>query len=131
MPLIFKRRHRTKLIVPPTGDSVAKVAPSLDLPWVRTLGKAFYWERLIESGEAAIRQSWRARCRSWKRRLARHGRYQPASCAHQHLLVQSHIHDSLPLERPELVNQAFRDQRKREPERGNMPREHAPTTGAG
>jgi len=53
VPLAIKRRHRTKLIVPPAGDAVAKVATSLDLPLVRTLGKAFYWERLIESGEVA------------------------------------------------------------------------------
>lgn len=51
VPLTIKRRHRTKLIVPPTGATVANGPTSMDLPLVRTLGKAFYWERLIESGE--------------------------------------------------------------------------------
>lgn len=52
VPLSIKRRHRTKLIVPPDGETGAK-ATTMDLPLVRTLGKAFYWERLIESGEVA------------------------------------------------------------------------------
>lgn len=51
VPLSIKRRHRTKLIVPPEGETSAKTTTSTDLPLVRTLGKAFYWERLIESGE--------------------------------------------------------------------------------
>lgn len=53
VPLSIKRRHRTKLIVPPHGETTAKATSSMDLPLVRTLGKAFYWERLIESGEVA------------------------------------------------------------------------------
>ena len=53
VPLSIKRRHRTKLIVPPDGETGAKATTSMDLPLVRTLGKAFYWERLIESGEVA------------------------------------------------------------------------------
>lgn len=53
VPLSIKRRHRTKLIVPPDGETSAKATTSMDLPLVRTLGKAFYWERLIESGEVA------------------------------------------------------------------------------
>lgn len=53
VPLSIKRRHRTKLIVPPDGETGAKTTTSMDLPLVRTLGKAFYWERLIESGEVA------------------------------------------------------------------------------
>lgn len=53
VPLSIKRRHRTKLIVPPDGDAGARGTISIDLPLLRTLGKAFYWERLIESGEVA------------------------------------------------------------------------------
>lgn len=53
VPLSIKRRHRTKLIVPPEGGTGAKATTSMDLPLLRTLGKAFYWERLIESGEVA------------------------------------------------------------------------------
>ena len=53
VPLSIKRRHRTKLIVPPDGEAGARTSTSLDLPLLRTLGKAFYWEQLIESGEVA------------------------------------------------------------------------------
>lgn len=53
VPLTIKRRHRTKLIVPPVGTAVAGAPTSMDLPLLRTLGKAFYWERLMESGEVA------------------------------------------------------------------------------
>lgn len=53
VPLSIKRRHRTKLIVPPEGETGAKTTTSMDFPLIRTLGKAFYWERLIESGEVA------------------------------------------------------------------------------
>ena len=53
VPLSIKRRHRTKLIVPPVGAVMGGAQTSMDLPLVRTLGKAFYWERLIESGEVA------------------------------------------------------------------------------
>lgn len=53
VPLSIKRRHRTKLILPPDGETGAKATPSMDLPLIRTLGKAFYWERLLESGEVA------------------------------------------------------------------------------
>ena len=34
VPLSIKRRHRTKLIVPPDGEAVAKSATSMDLPLV-------------------------------------------------------------------------------------------------
>ena len=53
VPLSIKRRHRTKLILPPVGAVMAEAHTSMDLPLARTLGKAFYWERLIESGEVA------------------------------------------------------------------------------
>ncbi|MBL0422605.1 hypothetical protein JI739_19840 [Ramlibacter sp. AW1] len=53
VPLSIKRRHRTKMIVPPEGDTGLRGTTSMDLPLIRTLGKAFYWERLIESGEVA------------------------------------------------------------------------------
>jgi hypothetical protein len=52
VPLTIKRRHRTKLIVPPDGETGTNVT-TMDLPLIRTLGKAFYWERLIESGDVA------------------------------------------------------------------------------
>ena len=53
VPLVIKRRHRSKLVVPPAGASVVKATASFDLPLIRTLGKAFYWQRLIDTGEVA------------------------------------------------------------------------------
>ena len=53
VPLAIKRRHRTKLIMPPVGGNTVKTASSFDLPLIRTLGKAFYWQRLIDTGEVA------------------------------------------------------------------------------
>jgi hypothetical protein len=51
VPLMIKRRHRSKLIVPPVGASTVKATASFDLPLIRTLGKAFYWQRMIDTGE--------------------------------------------------------------------------------
>ena len=38
---------------PPTGTDFVKATSSFDLPLIRTLGKAFYWQRLIDTGEVA------------------------------------------------------------------------------
>ena len=53
VPLTIRRRHVRKLIVPPADTSVVTTATSFDLPLIRTLGKAFYWQKLIDSGEVA------------------------------------------------------------------------------
>ncbi|MFZ2738051.1 MAG: hypothetical protein WBI20_02980 [Burkholderiaceae bacterium] len=53
VPLSIKRRHSSKLIVPPVGTVAAKVTSSFDLPLIRTLGKAFYWQQMIDTGEVA------------------------------------------------------------------------------
>ena len=53
VPLVIKRRQRSKLIVPPAGGSAVKATSSFDLPLIRTLGKAFYWQRMIDTGEVA------------------------------------------------------------------------------
>ncbi len=53
VPLVIKRRHRSKLIVPPVGGAAVKATSSFDLPLIRTLGKAFYWQRMIDTGEVA------------------------------------------------------------------------------
>ena len=53
MPLVIKRRHGSKLIVPPVGATAARASASYDLPLIRTLGKAFYWQRMIDTGEVA------------------------------------------------------------------------------
>ncbi len=53
VPLMIKHRHRTKLIVPPVGASAVTPTSSFDLSLIRTLGKAFYWQRMIDTGEVA------------------------------------------------------------------------------
>ncbi len=53
VPLAIKRRHYSKVLVPPPGTTSAKIKSSFDLPLIRTLGKAFYWQRLLDSGEVA------------------------------------------------------------------------------
>ncbi len=45
VPLAIKRRHSSKLIVPPVGTTIVKSTSSFDLPLIRTLGKAFYCKR--------------------------------------------------------------------------------------
>lgn len=53
VPLAIKRRHSSKLIVPPAGTTFMKATSSFDLPLIRTLGKAFYWQKMIDTGEVA------------------------------------------------------------------------------
>ena len=53
VPLSIKRRHSSKLIVPPAGTTFVKATSSFDLPLIRTLGKAFYWQKMIDTGEVA------------------------------------------------------------------------------
>lgn len=51
VPLAIKRRNSSKVLVPPPGAANARIRTSVDLPMIRTLGKAFYWQRLLDSGE--------------------------------------------------------------------------------
>ena len=53
VPLAIKRRQSSKVILPPAGTAFANAASSFDLPLIRTLGKAFYWQRMIDAGEVA------------------------------------------------------------------------------
>jgi hypothetical protein len=52
VPLTIKRRHASKVLIPPAGEKNAKIKSSFDLPMIRTLGKAFYWQLLLDSGQA-------------------------------------------------------------------------------
>ncbi|MFZ5581023.1 MAG: hypothetical protein ACOZCK_00010 [Pseudomonadota bacterium] len=53
VPLTIKRRHTRKLLIAPPGQEDAKVRSSFDFPMIRTIGKAFYWQKLLDSGEVA------------------------------------------------------------------------------
>lgn len=50
IPLQIKQRHTRKLLVPPAGSETAVVKPSFDLPMIRTIGRAFYWQRQLDEG---------------------------------------------------------------------------------
>ena len=49
VPLSIKRRHNRKLLIPPASDATGATG-GLDVPMIKTLGKAFYWKRLIDEG---------------------------------------------------------------------------------
>ncbi len=53
VPLSIKRRSYSKVLVPPPGNSSAQVKSSFDLPMIRTLGKACYWQKLLDTGKVA------------------------------------------------------------------------------
>jgi hypothetical protein len=53
VPLAIKRRHSSKLIVPPAGEKFVRSTSTFDLPLIRTIGKAFYWQKMIDTGEVA------------------------------------------------------------------------------
>jgi hypothetical protein len=50
VPLSIKRRQHRKLLISPQ-ESTAPAERNFDLPLIRTLGKAFYWQKLLDSGE--------------------------------------------------------------------------------
>lgn len=39
--------------MPPAGTTFVKATSSFDLPLIRTIGKAFYWQKVIDTGEVA------------------------------------------------------------------------------
>ncbi len=50
VPLAIKRRGVRTLLLPPTGGETAMPKPRHDLPLLKALGKAFYWQKLIDQG---------------------------------------------------------------------------------
>ena len=50
VPLTIRRKSNRKLLTPPTGEPSAICAPNFDLPLIKTIGKAFYWQRQIDEG---------------------------------------------------------------------------------
>lgn len=49
VPLTIKRRQNRKLLIPPAPDATGTTG-GFDVPMIKTLGKAFYWKRLIDEG---------------------------------------------------------------------------------
>jgi hypothetical protein len=50
VPLTIKRRQNRKLLIPPIPAEASHTAGGLDVSMIKTLGKAFYWKRLLEEG---------------------------------------------------------------------------------
>lgn len=50
VPLTIRRKQNRKVMIPPPGAPSVLGTGGLDLPMIRTLGKAFYWQRLLDEG---------------------------------------------------------------------------------
>ncbi len=50
VPLTIKRRQNRKLLIPPAAGDAARASGGLDVPMIKTVGKAFYWKRLLDEG---------------------------------------------------------------------------------
>lgn len=54
VPLLFRRRgHRTLLVAPSPTEADTTAGARLDRAIVKTLGKAFHWQRLLDEGRYA------------------------------------------------------------------------------
>jgi hypothetical protein len=51
VPLTIRRRHNRKMLIAPAGQRSQVLSAGVDQPVVKTLGKAFYWQRLIDEGQ--------------------------------------------------------------------------------
>lgn len=50
VPLTIRRKQNRKVMIPPAGDDSILGTGGHDLPMIRMLGKAFYWQRLLDEG---------------------------------------------------------------------------------
>ncbi len=53
VPLTIRRKQNRKLLTPPPGSSASVMSGGMDIPMIKTLGKAFYWQRLLDEGKYA------------------------------------------------------------------------------
>ncbi|MFV0283748.1 MAG: hypothetical protein ACK5JE_08170 [Castellaniella sp.] len=51
VPLTIRRRQNRKVLIPPSESGSALAAGGLDAPMIKTLGKAFYWLKQLDSGK--------------------------------------------------------------------------------
>jgi hypothetical protein len=59
--LTIRRKSNRRLLTPPPGSASALGTGAEDLPMIRTLGKAFYWQKLLDQGKyGTIRDMARA-----------------------------------------------------------------------
>jgi hypothetical protein len=53
VPLTIRRKQRRKVMTPPPGSNSVLSSGGEDISMIRTLGKAFYWHKLLEQGKFA------------------------------------------------------------------------------
>ncbi len=53
IPIKVRRKQNRKLLTPPSGTRANLMSGGIDIPMIKTLGKAFYWQRLLDEGEYA------------------------------------------------------------------------------
>jgi len=53
IPIKVRRKQNRKLLTPPSGTAANVISGGIDIPMIKTLGKAFYWQRLLDEGEYA------------------------------------------------------------------------------
>lgn len=51
IPLTIRRKQNRKLLTPPPGTKANIMNGGLDISMIKTLGKAFYWQRLLDDGK--------------------------------------------------------------------------------
>jgi len=53
VPLTIRRKRNHKVMTPPPGEHSALGSGGEDISMIRALGKAFYWQKLLDRGEFA------------------------------------------------------------------------------
>lgn len=53
IPIKVRRKQNRKLLTPPSGTGANVMSGGIDIPMIKTLGKAFYWQRLLDEGKYA------------------------------------------------------------------------------
>lgn len=53
IPIKVRRKQNRKLLTPPSGTAANVMSGGIDIPMIKTLGKAFYWQRLLDEGKYA------------------------------------------------------------------------------
>jgi hypothetical protein len=53
VPLTIRRKQNRKVMTPPPGERSVLGAGGEDISMIRTLGKAFYWQKLLDQGQFA------------------------------------------------------------------------------
>lgn len=53
VPLTIRRKQYRKVMIPPPGEPSVLGTGGEDIPMIRTLGKAFYWQKLLDQGKFA------------------------------------------------------------------------------